>query len=91
MRTGISAFPIVVLAAGPATSLGPLIQELSGRLSWADARVCDENAAAGTLAEANVATPSAITKRLDKRNMTISRGWCEVVEHPGLAAGLDGM
>jgi hypothetical protein len=52
--------------------------------------VRDENAAAGTLAEANAVTPSAIAKKLDMGNMTISR-WDEVVEHPGPKAGLDGM
>jgi hypothetical protein len=83
MRTGISAFLIVVLAAGPAVTLGPLIHELSGRLSWADTMLREENAAAGTLAEAIAATPSAMAKKLDMRNMTISRDRCELGEHPG--------
>ena len=72
MRTGISAFPIVVLGAGPATTLGPVIHELSGRLSCAETSGREENAAAGTLAEAIAATPRAIAKKVD-RNMMVSR------------------
>jgi hypothetical protein len=73
MRTGISAFPIVVLAAGPATTLGPLIHELSGRLSCADTSGREENAAAGAPAEAIAVTPRVIATKVDKRNMIVSR------------------
>jgi hypothetical protein len=55
------------------------------------AKTCEECADAGVTAEAVAITPSAIAKKIEVRNMAISCGWYEMVEHPALTGCLDGM
>jgi hypothetical protein len=50
-----------------------------------------ENAAAGVARRPGAATLSAIASKPEVRNMTVSCGWYEAVEHPALKACLDAM